>query len=246
MGVNCGPFPPRRKREMGVRRREQIDRAVDFHLREPKSGREPHRSDRPRARHTHRREGRRDVDLARVAGRAGGRRDPRGRREEVHGEDAGEAHRERVREDVFRVAVPDKASDPRRKAGEETVAERAGVGGPGHEVPRREFARLPEPDDPEQVLRARAPPALVARAEHELRELHAPPDVERADALRAVDLVAGDREQVDAEVVRRRPAPCRRAWAASVWTRAPRGAGERRRSRRSAARSPPRCSRASR
>ena len=61
-------------------------------------------------------------------------------------------------------------------------------------------ARLAEADDARNVQRAGAHAALVAAAVHLRGELHArilAPDVERADALGSVDLVAGERQQVD-------------------------------------------------
>ena len=50
----------------------------------------------------------------------------------------------------------------------------------------------------------------------------APPHVERAHALGAVDLVRGDRHQVDAGLAHVEAAPCPSACTASVWTSTPR------------------------
>ena len=61
-----------------------------------------------------------------------------------------------------------------------------------------------EPDDPRRVQRPRPQPALVAAAVEERRQAHRRlpcPHVERADALRAMDLVRRDRQQVDAHRV---------------------------------------------
>ncbi len=67
------------------------------------------------------------------------------------------------------------------------------------EPPRGDLARLPEADDLEDVLRPGAPPGLVRGAVEEAGELDAGADEERPDALRRVELVPGQREEVDAE-----------------------------------------------
>ena len=86
-------------------------------------------------------------------------------------------------------------------------------------------ARLAEAHDARHVQRARAHAALVPAAVHLRDEAHArlaPADVQRADPLRAVHLVRGERGEVDVHLLRRRtstlPIPC----TASVWSRTPR------------------------
>src|SRR5688500_10442521 len=63
-----------------------------------------------------------------------------------------------------------------------------------------DLTRLPEADDAGDVERPTAHPALMAAAVHLRRQLDPrvpPPHVKRADTLRTVNLVAGDRRQVD-------------------------------------------------
>ena len=59
----------------------------------------------------------------------------------------------------------------------------------------------PSPDDARDVFRARAAVHLVLGAVYEPLERHAALDVEHAHSLRRVELVAGDGQQVDAELV---------------------------------------------
>ena len=62
----------------------------------------------------------------------------------------------------------------------------------GLHVAAGDLARHAEADDRGHVLRARPQTSLVACTEHERHERRAAPDVERPDALRRVELVAGD------------------------------------------------------
>ena len=63
--------------------------------------------------------------------------------------------------------------------------------------PRPQLHRLAEPDDRGHVLRAGPPPALVVAAVLDGHHARALPDVERADALRPVDLVRRHRHERD-------------------------------------------------
>ena len=56
---------------------------------------------------------------------------------------------------------------------------------------------LGQPDDVRHVLRARAAAFFLMPADHERPAGRAAPDVEHADALRGVQLVAREREQID-------------------------------------------------
>jgi hypothetical protein len=90
----------------------------------------------------------------------------------------------------------------------------------GVEVAGGELAGAAEADDRGDVLGAGAQAPLVPGAAREGGEGGAASDVEGADALGRVELVAGEREEVDAEladVTGTLPID----WAASVWTRAP-------------------------
>ena len=75
-----------------------------------------------------------------------------------------------------------------------------------------EFERRSESDDARDVLGPRAPPELLAAAVDERRQGETVAHVEHADAFGAVELVRGEREQIDAEVARpqrrSRPAAC--------------------------------------
>ena len=71
-------------------------------------------------------------------------------------------------------------------------------------LPRRHFRRgqpagLAEADDQRRRQRAGAQAALLAAAGEQRRQPHARPaaDVQRADPLRAIDLVAADRREID-------------------------------------------------
>ena len=77
--------------------------------------------------------------------------------------------------------------------------------------------RRRQPDDAGHVFGAAAPPPLLRAAAHERVERRASPDVERADPLRPVDLVAAERHQVHAERVPHREGRSPAAWTASVW-----------------------------
>ena len=58
-----------------------------------------------------------------------------------------------------------------------------------------------EPDDEGDVLGAGPQAVLLAGADDQRRQLDAPAHIERADALGRVELVAGDRQQIDAELL---------------------------------------------
>ena len=100
--------------------------------------------------------------------------------------------------------------------------------------------------------RGRSACRSAARARGRRRASAAPsstrlaPHPQRADALRPVDLVRGERHEVDAERPRRRTAPCPTACDASVWNDDAPRAAHGRRSRRSAAARRSRCSPSSR
>jgi hypothetical protein len=70
---------------------------------------------------------------------------------------------------------------------------------------RREIARqlagLAEPDGKHDALGARAPAAFMAAAVNKRLERDAAAHVQRPDALRPVEFVAHDRQQIDAELV---------------------------------------------
>ena len=74
----------------------------------------------------------------------------------------------------------------------------------------REGGGRAEAHDAGHVLRAGPAVALLAAAAHERGQRRPAPHVEAAHALRAVELVGGEGEQVDVEGRARRPAPCPR------------------------------------
>ena len=79
----------------------------------------------------------------------------------------------------------------------EPIAQRA------HSVHRREIARklarLAEADGKQRAFGARAPAALVPGTVDQRLERRSRADVQRADTLWRIELVAGDREQIHAE-----------------------------------------------
>jgi len=107
---------------------------------------------------------------------------------------------ERVGKAPLRVTVQDDAAaEALAEPTPEAVAERAhALGGRG--VARGDAARLAEPDREERALGAGAPSVLVPGAVDEGLEPDTATHVERADPLRRAELVARDREQVDAEL----------------------------------------------
>ena len=80
-----------------------------------------------------------------------------------------------------------------------------------------------EPDRKQRALGPGPPPGFVPRPVNERLEQHALAHVQRADALRRVELVAGDRQQIDAELVHVDRRSCRPT--------APRRCGSERRAR---------------
>ena len=105
---------------------------------------------------------------------------------------------------------------------QQPVAQRAHALVLGRHLGLGEARRLAEADDLVRGEGARAEAALVAAAVDLRLDAHAglAAHVERADALRAVDLVRRDGEQVDLELrtsISTRPAPC----TASQWKMTP-------------------------
>ena len=89
-------------------------------------------------------------------------------------------------------------STPARRPGEQPVAQRAPAARSPPPSPPRQIAHAcAEPDDARHVQRAGPHAALLAAADDERLELGALADVERAAALRAVHLVARERQQID-------------------------------------------------
>ena len=71
-----------------------------------------------------------------------------------------------------------------------------------HELPR-EFARFAEPDDARHILCAGALPEFLPAANEQWMELRPTVHVEHADAFRAVQLVAGEGEEIDLRLAQR-------------------------------------------
>ena len=65
---------------------------------------------------------------------------------------------------------------------------------------RGELGRFSQPDDGRNILGATAPAVFLAAAKP-WSETHAPIDIEGANTFRAMQLVAGEGEKLDAEVV---------------------------------------------
>ena len=222
---------------------EGFSRANDVVFRRPAAEREPDRTEGVLGRNAHRKDDGRRALTSLVAGRARRRRDlgcalqhggtghPGNRTLSVFGS--------RESRWPFRASPePPPARRLQRRSRSvrmrSTVTARSRVTS-SHATPRPTIAG--------DVLGARAETALVARADHHRLQQRAAPDVERADALRRVELVAGDGQQIHREIPVRTgtlPMDC----AASVWTNAPAAGRARRVPRRAAARRS-RCSSAS-
>ena len=111
--------------------------------------------------------------------------------------DVGERDVERVREAQLAAAVHDGLRD-----GEEALLQAVAQRGDAIEravaqLGGGELARLAEAGDVGDVLRAGAAAPLLVAAEQERPHGRAAADVERADALRGVDLVAGEGQHVE-------------------------------------------------
>src|SRR5262249_26459535 len=113
-----------------------------------------------------------------------------------------EADVERVRQTKLAMAVEREAWNACSETLPQPIPQGAHARGGGLEVAPRCITSSAEPNDGGDILRAGAHPALVARAEHERNERRAALHVERADALGSVELVAGDREEVELELAR--------------------------------------------
>ena len=148
----------------------------------------------------HRREHRRQGDFAGVAGRAGRGGDFGRTGEDVRADAADERHVERVGQaPVGRTVEDDAIAERHAQALPQCLAHAQGLGSADRRS--RNLAGLAKRRREQRALGAGPPPALVAGAVDERFERNPAPHVERADALRRVELVAGEREKVHAEVV---------------------------------------------
>jgi len=99
------------------------------------------------------------------------------------------------------VAVEGDVGDRLHDAGEEAVAQPGKPRPVGRDVGARPFDRRPEADDAGKVLGAGAPAPLLPAAVDEVCDFCSVPDVEGADALGAVELVAREGEEVDVVLI---------------------------------------------
>ena len=143
---------------------------------------------------------RRQLDPPGMTGRAGRGRHSVESRQDFGADAADERDIERVREPVLRVPVENHTiAEPLLQLLPEPVAQSAD---PLHRRQvARELAGRAEADREQRAFGAGAPPAFVARAVDQRLEPHAAAHVQRTDALGGIELVAGDRQQIDAELV---------------------------------------------
>ena len=93
----------------------------------------------------------------------------------------------------------DRMRNAAREFIEQPIAQRGDVRASGGALGRRETQRRRQADGAGDVLRAGAAVPFLRAADDLRRERRAAAHVQRADTLRAVDLVRGDGEQVDVE-----------------------------------------------
>ena len=132
---------------------------------------------------------------------ASGGPNARCRIQQVAAEHAGKQDVERVGQPLRRMPGDDEARHPLLQLGFQQIAQhRHALCVP--ELLPRDSACHAEPDDIGHVLCAGPQPVLLPRAVDERPEPRAvPPDVERADPFRRVELMTGNRQQIDAERV---------------------------------------------
>ena len=113
--------------------------------------------------------------------------------------DAGDAHVHVVREALLPAAVQPDVRDALRDAVDQPVAEGLHPGALLSHRGQCDLARFAQTDDAGDVVRARALAALLRAAVQIRGKPDSLADVERADALRPVELVAREREHIHAQ-----------------------------------------------
>ena len=88
-------------------------------------------------------------------------------------------------------------ADAPNKVAFEPVAQRAHAGGVALQAWDGDLGRLAETDDPRDVLGAAAARAFLTSAVNHGGELETAPNVERSDAFGPVQLVGGERQEID-------------------------------------------------
>src|SRR5579875_2962623 len=143
---------------------------------------------------------RRQRNLTGMASRAGRSGDIRHLRQDLGADMAGKRDVERIRQMAVGMAVEGNAV---AESGAKTIPEQVAEALCGrHADPGlSNLAGFAEACRQQRALRAGAPPALVSGAVDQGLDRNPATDVEGAYALRRVDLVAGDREQIDAELL---------------------------------------------
>ena len=101
---------------------------------------------------------------------------------------------------LCRMAVEVRVRDRGQDVANKPVTQRGHVRGVVSEFARHDLGRRGHADDACEVLGARAQTVLLTTAEGDRRDLDALAEVERADALRAVDVVAGERQHPDTDL----------------------------------------------
>ncbi len=114
--------------------------------------------------------------------------------------DAGEANAEGVGQSPVGVAVEPEPGNRSGKPVPKKIAHLLCVARARFEFATGQGRGRAEADDAEDVFRARAKTVLVPRPMHEFLQPRAGPDIQGADALGSVELVTGNRQEVDPEL----------------------------------------------
>src|SRR5664280_1232441 len=144
----------------------------------------------------------RRLQRARRAGRAAGHRDTLAVELEDHRLTLDEAHRDTdvARQTLSGMTEVDRIFDRREKPLGQTIAQRFEPGTLAGHLGDGQLERRAEADDAGHVLGTRAQSPFVAATVQDGRHARATPYVQGADTLRPVELVARQREHVDAQI----------------------------------------------
>ena len=195
-----GRAGPRKRPQPGDQRRQRLDDAPHLVVRVAEAETEADGALRAPRRQPHRPQHVRRLERARRAGRAGRHGDPLEveRDQQRLGLDAVKADVGGVRH-ALAAAVDRRVGHRFQDRGFQPVAQRAQPGRLAGQLAAGQRRRHAEADDGRHVLGAGAPVPFLTPAGRGGGEARPAPDPECAGALRAVELVRRDREQIDAE-----------------------------------------------
>src|SRR5205809_7734474 len=101
---------------------------------------------------------------------------------------------------MIRITVHRNHRNPVEAALLKVIAQSSQAGGLFVEPLAGKRSGLPESDDPRHIFRAGTPVALVMPAVKQRPQRRSLADVQRSHALRSVEFVGGEREQIDAQL----------------------------------------------